>query len=111
MVRDFILTLCNLDLAYVKINIMAGVKKQFVCTNCGNSSLKWQGRCSQCGEWNTLAEQLVKGSSAGSGNKASSGISGQIQQLSDVTQHAQSRFLSGIGEFDSVLGGGLVQGS
>lgn len=90
---------------------MAGVKKQFVCTNCGNSSLKWQGRCSQCGEWNTLAEQLVKGSSAGSGNKASGGISGQIQQLSDVTQHAQSRFLSGIGEFDSVLGGGLVQGS
>ncbi len=93
---------------------MAGLKKQFVCTNCGNSTPKWQGRCPQCGEWNTLAEQLVKGSSgsASAGSKLSnSGLSGQIQQLSEVVEHSQSRFMSGLGEFDNVLGGGLVQGS
>lgn len=94
---------------------MAGLKKQFVCTNCGNTMLKWQGRCPQCGEWNTLAEQLVKATgSAKSGASSfgsSAGIFGQIQQLSDVVEHSQSRFLTGIGEFDNVLGGGLVQGS
>lgn len=93
---------------------MAGLKKQFVCTNCGNSTPKWQGRCPQCGEWNTLSEQLVKGSSgsASTGSKLSnSALSGQIQQLSEVVEHSQSRFMSGLGEFDNVLGGGLVQGS
>lgn len=93
---------------------MAGLKKQFVCTNCGNTMLKWQGRCPQCGEWNTLAEQLVKstsGSKSGSSSSSYSGLSGQIQQLSEVIEHSQSRFLTGIGEFDAVLGGGLVQGS
>ncbi len=93
---------------------MAGLKKQFVCTNCGNTTPKWQGRCPQCGEWNTLAEQLVKGTSGSSsaGFKLSnSGLSGQVQQLSEVVEHSQSRFMSGLGEFDNVLGGGLVQGS
>ncbi len=91
---------------------MATLKKQFVCTNCGNTSLRWQGRCSQCGEWNTLAEQMVKGSSGSSSAKTSLGsVSNQIQQLSDVTEHSQSRFHTGIGEFDTVLGGGIVQGS
>lgn len=94
---------------------MAGIKKQFVCTNCGNTTLRWQGRCPQCGEWNTLAEQIVKGSGGLGGSslrgKASAGLTGQIQQLSEVPDHTQARFLSGVGEFDNVLGGGMVQGS
>ncbi|HEX3099593.1 MAG TPA: DNA repair protein RadA [Patescibacteria group bacterium] len=89
------------------------LKKQFVCTNCGNATPKWQGRCPQCGEWNTLAEQMVKTAASTGLSKSSpgAGFSGQTQQLSEVVEHAQSRFLSGLGEFDSVLGGGLVQGS
>ena len=92
---------------------MAGLKKQFVCTNCGNVTPRWQGRCNQCGEWNTLAEQMVKSSSgsASSSKLSSTGLSGQIQQLSEVVEHTQSRFLTGLQEFDSVLGGGIVQGS
>ncbi len=92
---------------------MAGLKKQFVCTNCGNVTPRWQGRCNQCGEWNTLAEQMVKSSSgsASSSKLSSAGLSGQIQQLSEVVEHTQSRFLTGLQEFDSVLGGGIVQGS
>jgi DNA repair protein RadA/Sms len=91
---------------------MAGIKKQFVCTNCGNATPRWQGRCSQCGEWNTYAEQLVKSSSpSGSASRASASLPGSIQQLSDVEDHTHPRFHTGITEFDNVLGGGIVQGS
>lgn len=89
-----------------------GVKKQFVCTNCGNVTPRWQGRCGQCGEWNTLSEQVVKNSSKTSSAKLnSSSVAGQIQTLSEVSDHAKTRFKTGLNEFDSVLGGGLVQGS
>lgn len=85
------------------------IKKQFICTNCGNITSKWQGRCAQCGEWNTLAEQMVKGGKgATSANKA---LVGQVQQLSEVSGTDQSRFSSGMAEFDEVLGGGIVPGS
>lgn len=87
---------------------MAGIKKQFVCTNCGNSTPKWQGRCAQCGEWNTLAEQLVKGGSSGSAIKIAAA---QVQHLSEVSGRDHGRFSSGMGEFDQVLGGGIVPGS
>jgi DNA repair protein RadA/Sms len=88
---------------------MATLKKQFICTNCGNITQKWQGRCNNCGEWNTLSEQIVKGS-AGKSLKASN-LAGQVQQLSEVAGQSQSRFTSGIAEFDAVLGGGIVPGS
>ncbi len=88
---------------------MAGVKKQFICTNCGKTSLKWQGRCDQCGEWNTLAEQLVKGT--GKNGLSSKVAAGQVQALSEVSGKDQSRFSSGMAEFDEVLGGGIVPGS
>ncbi len=91
---------------------MAQLKKQFVCTNCGNTSLKWQGRCPQCGEWNTLEEQLVRGSSKGSfGSSGSAAVAGQVQKLSEVSSERQPRFSSGLAEFDQVLGGGIVPGS
>lgn len=88
---------------------MATIKKQFSCTNCGNSTPRWQGRCPQCGEWNTLEENIVKVNSGLS--KGNSALSGSVLKLSDVPEHSQARFSSGIAEFDSVLGGGIVQGS
>jgi DNA repair protein RadA/Sms len=87
---------------------MATLKKQFVCTNCGNTTPKWQGRCPQCGEWNTLAEQMVKGSSKAAGSVVKAG---QVQKLSEVSGQPKSRFSSGMAEFDDVLGGGIVPGS
>lgn len=87
---------------------MATTKKQFVCENCGNVSLRWQGKCPQCGEWNTMTEQLVKGVGKGSSVKTAAG---QIQQLSSVSGKTQGRFSSGMAEFDGVLGGGIVEGS
>lgn len=89
---------------------MANIKKQFVCTNCGSNTPRWQGRCPNCGEWNTLEEQIVK-ATAGASKSANSGLIAGIQKLSDVPEHSQARFSSGMQEFDSVLGGGIVQGS
>lgn len=91
---------------------MATIKKQFICTNCGNPTPRWQGRCPQCGEWNTLEEQIVKATIGGSKSSLGSGVlSASVQKLIDVPDHAQSRFSSGLKEFDAVLGGGIVQGS
>ncbi|HEX3099993.1 MAG TPA: DNA repair protein RadA [Patescibacteria group bacterium] len=87
---------------------MATVKKQFVCTNCGNTTPKWQGRCPNCGEWNTLEEQMVKGIGK---SGASSAVAGQVQQLSNVSSSTRARFSSDMAEFDEVLGGGIVPGS
>ena len=88
---------------------MATLKKQFICTNCANITQKWQGRCNNCGEWNTLSEQIVKGSASKSiGN---SSLAGSVQKLSEVAEQSQSRFSSGMAEFDEVLGGGIVPGS
>ncbi len=89
---------------------MATTKKQFVCENCGNISLRWQGKCPQCGEWNTMSEQIVK-SAGGKSGISNNSVVGQIQQLSEVSGKNQSRFSSGMNEFDGVLGGGIVEGS
>ncbi len=90
---------------------MSGIKKQFICTNCGKTTPKWQGRCDQCGEWNTLAEQLVKGAGPSGSSISGKAAAGQVQVLSEVSGKDRARFSSGIAEFDEVLGGGIVPGS
>ncbi len=92
---------------------MAIPKKQFLCSNCGNISLKWQGKCPNCGEWNTLEEHMVKGSSQGvfGGSGGVGAAAGVVQLLSEISTKEQNRFSSGMSEFDTVLGGGLVPGS
>lgn len=81
---------------------------RFVCSNCGAVSSAWAGRCPQCGEWNTLQEEaaLVVGSSniaAAAPLKPSS--------VDTVVQHDVARIVSGMGEVDTVFGGGIVPGS
>ncbi len=86
---------------------MAKPKIQFVCSNCGGRSLRWQGRCAQCGEWNTLVEQVIS-----SGSKvAAGGRAGQVRRLSELSEKPLERIPTGIGELDAVLGGGMVPGS
>ncbi len=88
---------------------MAKTKTVFYCTSCGNESLKWQGRCSACGEWNTLVEHIEK--PVGRGVSAPVGASRTAQRLCEINSDNELRFSTGMGELDRVLGGGAVAGS
>ncbi len=86
---------------------MAKSRTKFVCDRCGAESLKWMGRCPECGEWNTLVEFTEAPSTVRSVAK-----SGAVPVLlSDVPPQALDRIRVPIGEMDRVLGGGIVPGS
>ena len=90
---------------------MAKTKTVFYCTNCGNETPKWQGRCPACGAWNTMEEHIEKPAAPGRAKSAPVGISKKAQRLSDVDTGGEIRFSTGMGELDRVLGGGAVAGS
>jgi len=97
---------------------LAKSKTQFVCSECGADYSKWQGQCGECKAWNTLKEfREATGAAARQPNfqddkrTGFSGSRSQIQKLSDVSLEEQARIPTGMGEFDRVLGGGLVSGS
>lgn len=83
---------------------------QFICQQCGYRSPSFMGRCPECGEWNSLVETSI---SADSGKIAvrESRVEAKIYKLSDVKSLKITRISTGIGEFDRVLGGGIVPGS
>jgi DNA repair protein RadA/Sms len=84
----------------------------FVCGDCGEEYIQWQGKCANCGNWNTLKEFKMP-STSGAGSK--SGYTGETdvapQQLNAISGEKLIRQPSGIGEVDRVLGGGIVPGS
>ncbi|MDB5166747.1 MAG: radA [Candidatus Saccharibacteria bacterium] len=81
---------------------------RYACTNCGAMYSSWTGRCSQCGEWNTLQEELQVSTQA----VASSGNRLKTQTVDDVVSHDEhKRIASGITDVDTILGGGIVSGS
>ena len=88
-------------------------KAQYVCSECGASFPKWAGQCADCGAWNTLQEQLPPATSSGGrfAGYAGDGNSATIRRLSEVSAEGAARTLTGLGELDRVLGGGLVLGS
>ena len=90
---------------------MAKTKTVFYCTNCGNESPKWQGRCSACGAWNTMEEHIEKPIAAGKAKASPVGMSRKAQNLSQLDTGDEIRFSTGMGELDRVLGGGAVAGS
>lgn len=90
---------------------MAKTKTIFYCTDCGNESPKWQGRCSACGAWNTMQEHIEKPVPSGRAAKNPVGISRTPQKLREVTTDREIRFSTGMDELDRVLGGGAVAGS
>ena len=91
---------------------MAKSKVAFVCTECGADLSKWQGQCPECGQWNTIQEiKLGKSSKASGSSLGYAGAKSEIKSLGSIALEDQPRFSSGIGEFDRVLGGGLVPGS
>lgn len=88
---------------------MAAKKKTvFFCQNCGFESAKWMGQCPGCREWNTFVEETI---TTGTGKEKKKIISSEPVKLSEVSENQKERILTGIGELDRVLGGGVVSGS
>ncbi|WP_104204280.1 DNA repair protein RadA [Billgrantia saliphila] len=97
---------------------MAKAKSAFVCTECGAEYRKWQGQCSSCQEWNTLSEVRLSAPRPGAASSGVAGRSGyagglskEVVDLGSVDLTEVPRLSSTFGEFDRVLGGGLVPGS
>ncbi len=86
-------------------------KTVFVCQKCGYESPKWSGQCPECGEWNTLAEEVKQQESKKEKRTRSfTDFSSEIVKLSDSRAVKEDRIPTHIGEFDRLLGGGLVKG-
>ena len=92
---------------------MAKQFARFVCNNCGAVSSSWAGRCSQCGEWNTITEEVQLASMVGVGlnKKAGAGNKLQPQPVGKTASKDDKRMHTGLTEVDAVLGGGIVAGS
>ena len=90
---------------------MAKTLTEYVCQSCGHRAPKWMGKCPECEAWNTLAEEKVKITPLNRkvGNRIVESKS--IQPVTEVEPLTQNRLITGIGEFDRTLGGGLVGGS
>ncbi|MFX1736965.1 DNA repair protein RadA [Paraburkholderia sp. A1RI_3L] len=87
---------------------MARPKTLYTCTECGGQAPKWQGQCPACGAWNTLVETVAE--PAGTRRFQSLAKTATVQRLADIEASDVPRFTTGVGEFDRVLGGGLVAG-
>ncbi len=99
---------------------MAKAKTAYVCGDCGAEYNKWQGNCTACGAWDTLSrvvlEQATRDGKPSVGAQRSSYAgkavgTAEVTPLGDVDTRDEARELTGIGELDRVLGGGLVPGS
>lgn len=90
---------------------MAKIKTVYFCTECGNETPKWMGRCPGCGAFNTIQEHTEKSAAPGRSKFVSLGSSRKPQPISAVACDAETRFYTGMGELDRVLGGGAVVGS
>ena len=103
---------------------MAKAKQIYICNNCAAEYSQWFGLCKECNEFGTISEEPVEVSSGGgysrggwqSGTRANNKVSGVAKprvslKFSEINNDVQERFPSGYGEFDRVLGGGVVPGS
>ncbi len=89
---------------------MAKARSNFVCQNCGASYPKWTGKCENCGEWNTLVEQVVetKGASAVARSHSRGKILKPQSMRSIAAEDSVRRLPTGIADLDAVLGGGIL---
>ena len=77
-------------------------KNQYYCTECDASYPRWSGKCNQCGNWNCIQEITE------AEQKLTSGSASPLLQLSEIDTSSETRFSTGIKDFDQVLGGGIV---
>ena len=88
----------------------------YICTECGAKSAKWMGRCQSCGAWDSFEEyDLSQDLAPAAGQKRPRNLlvesASAPQRLRDGAEQPAKRTKTGIGEFDRVLGGGIVDGS
>lgn len=92
---------------------MAKVKTQYVCRECGGTSVRLMGKCPHCNQWNTLEEEVIDSSSLTESKNRYKGFakaSSKVEDLDSVSATDYIRKSTQIPEFDRVLGGGLVNG-
>ena len=94
---------------------MAKAKSRFICQKCGASYAKWAGRCENCGEWNSLLEQVAPTESESKSALARGAVSGKKLEAVSINtiepSDAGSRLSTGFNDLDNVLGGGILLGS
>ncbi|WP_125153895.1 DNA repair protein RadA [Clostridium rectalis] len=90
---------------------MAKIKTCFICQECGYEFPKWAGKCTNCGEWNTLVEEQKVSSKALSTSFVNTNNVNKPQSIVDIKSIAYDRLDTGISELNRVLGGGIVKGS
>jgi DNA repair protein RadA/Sms len=84
-------------------------KSIYICSECGYKSPRWQGKCSNCGAWNSFIEETVQKNDKSI--ERSSFATQKIYKLKDITETQNFRIKTNIAEFDRVLGGGIIPGS
>lgn len=85
-------------------------KTMFICAGCGYETVKWMGKCPNCGSWDSLEERLVTTGKETATVKSAVKIA-SASKLSEIDPSDEHRFVTNISEFDRVLGGGIVKGS
>lgn len=94
---------------------MAKQSTEYVCQSCGSAHGQWAGRCTSCGDWNSLVEEAPSGGATHKGALGSVKSKSKSKQMEltslDAKRQVLPRVVSGMAEFDRVTGGGLVPGS
>lgn len=90
---------------------MAKSKTVYVCGDCGSESAKWQGQCGDCKAWNTMTRLSIEDTARSARKQGFAGQLAAASILGEVSAQDVPRLATGSGEFDRVLGGGLVPGS
>src|SRR6185503_17331283 len=91
-----------------------GPRTVYACQNCGHQSRKWLGKCPDCGEWNSFAEERERTTSKAAAGLSRGGLrlhDSQPVAFAEIEPQQEAREVTGIEEFDRVLGGGIVPGS
>lgn len=83
----------------------------YTCQSCGHRAPKWMGKCPECGEWDSLVEENLQRRPAAAGSRQWAAAAAEPVPIDAVEIKNEQRLLTGIREFDRVLGGGLVSGS
>ena len=89
---------------------MAKVKTTFFCQNCGTQYSKWQGQCTACKEWNTIAEEVIQKAEK-SDWKTPTSASKRVSKpllINEIDASQDARMQTNDGEFDRVLGGDII---
>ena len=83
---------------------------QYICSECGHIESKWNGRCPECGSWNSFVEEKVSRKAKGASADATV-MDDSVRMLSDIPIESTMRISSGMDELDRVLGGGVMRPS